>query len=157
MQWKKSALFTTSTTDRPEFLEWLAAVPGGLDTVKVQAWDSEKAETGLYVLLGWSTSGADELRRAAVDSIVVRERQVIVYLSRPQVDASTGVMGTADMQFVGWRIPLAALPAGKYKGQLLVRRDAIKIRTVPTFHEEMVTGNGYQDAAQLEFTIKSAK
>jgi hypothetical protein len=155
MQWKKAAVFAASASDRPEFLEWLRTVPGGLDTVKAQAWETTEAGSpDLFALLGWSTSGADELRRASVDSIAVHEHQLNVYLSRPQVEASTGVMGTADMQFVGWRIPLGALPAGKYQSRLLVRRDTVKIRTVPTFHEEIITGKGYEDAARLEFTLK---
>jgi hypothetical protein len=158
MQWKKATVFSAAESSQPEFHEWLQALPGGLDTVKTQSWESpDPKRPDLYVLLGWSTSGSDELRRATVDSIVTVGRRVNVYVSRPIVNAQGGLMGTADMQFVGWQINLKDLPRGEYDAKLFMRRDTINIVTHPKFAEERIAGKGYQEVAKLEFAIKSAK
>jgi len=80
MQWKKSTVFAVANSPQLEFHEWLRAIPAGLDTVKAQAWTSQDAAAQeLFLLYGWSTSGADELRRAAVDSIIASGREVKVF------------------------------------------------------------------------------
>lgn len=159
MQWKRAAVFAATDSARPDFLSWLQSLPGGLDTVKVQSWQPvPPQQPNLYVLFGWSTSGADELRRATIDSVVATNKQVDVYVSRPLVEAQGGLMGTADMKFVGWEINLDDhLPAGHYTGRMLVRRDTIKVSTKPGFSEAKVAGRGYCEAAHLDFDIQPAK
>jgi hypothetical protein len=106
----------------------------------------------LFVIYGWSTSGADELRRAAVDSVIVEGHSINVYVSRPLVQLDGMVGGTADMRFVGWEIPLSeTLASGSYKAVLHLRRDTIRVLTHPTIREEKIAGEGYQKAAELEF------
>jgi hypothetical protein len=134
-------------------LLWLGQAPEGLETVNQYKFsDSSAAGRSLYVLFGWSTSGADELRRAAVDSVIVNGNLINVYVSRPKVELDGAVGGTADMRFVGWEIPLwGKLPPGNYEAQLHLRRDTIRVRTMPAFNEEKVVGEGYKRLAEIEF------
>ena len=158
MQWKKAAIFAAASIESPDFLGWLKTVPDGLDAVKAKAWDTvSPRQPDLFVLYGWSTSGADELRRATIDSVIAKGANVDVYVSRPIIDAGSGLMGTADMQFVGWKIPVSSLAAGQYSARLHERRDTVKITTRPAFKEEKVAGRGYQRVADLKFFILSVK
>jgi len=153
MQWNKSAVFALADPSGPEFMDWLRQAPAGLETTNI--FKSSSAQTpprSLFVLYGWSTSGADELRRASVDSVIVAGHSINVYVSRPQVQLDGMVGGTADMRFVGWEIPLSGpLASGSYQAVLHVRRDTIRVLMQPTIREEKVIGEGYQKAAELEF------
>lgn len=157
MQWDKSAVFAVADSGGKDFTEWLRQVPAGFDSIKSGVWtlDLEVAPR-LFMLFGWSPSGADELRRVRVDSAVVKGNQVGIYVSRPHVLSDAPLMGTADMRFVGWEIPLDGLDSGKYTADLFIRRDTITIHTKP-FYEELNVGEGYEKAAELRFTIPSAQ
>lgn len=157
MQWDKSAVFAVADSGGNDFTEWLRQVPEGLDRVKSGVWTFELAiKPRLYVLFGWSPSGADELRRTGVDSAVVKRDQIAVYVSRPHLMSDAPLMGTADMRFVGWEIPLDGLDSGKYKADFFIRRDTITIHTKP-FYEELNAGGGYEKAAELRFNIPPAE
>ena len=153
MQWKKSAVFALADPAGQDLLDWLRQAPAGLETMNVFKSDgSQTAPRSLFVLYGWSTSGADELRRAAVDSAIVEGHSINVYVSRPQVQLDGMVGGTADMRFVGWEIPLLeSLASGSYKAVLHVRRDTIRVFMKPSIREEKVVGEGYQKAAEVDF------
>ena len=153
MQWKKSAVFALADPAGPQFTEWLRQAPAGLETMNIfKDSGAQSPSRSLFVLYGWSTSGADELRRASIDSVIVAGHSVNVYVSRPQVQLDGMVGGTADMRFVGWEIPLSEpLAAGSYKAMLYVRRDSVRVLMQPSFHEEKIAGEGYQRVAELDF------
>jgi len=154
MQWKKAAVFAVASPAKAQFLDWLKQLPDGLETVNPGKFSDETgALPSLFVLYGWSTSGADELRRAAVDSVILAGHQVNVYISRPYVETDASFMGTADMRFVGWEIPLSKLEAGEYQALLQIRRDTIKITGKPPFREEKVAGKGYEKMSELQFRM----
>lgn len=153
LQWKKAAVFAVGDAGKDDFIEWLFKAREGLDFVQSGVWiGSAEAPGDLYVLFGWSPSGADELRRAALDSVIVRENEIRVYVSRPELQVETALMGTSDMRFIGWKIPLLGLPPGNYTAFLHSKRDVIRIKA-PDFKEEILPAAGYAQAAKLEFQM----
>lgn len=154
MQWKKAAVFALANPEAGDFLTWLKDLPDGLEKVNSATFsDNSRPKCSLFVLFGWSTSGADELRRAAVDSVVASGRELNVYVSRPQVELNAGFMGTADMRFVGWEIPLGSWQqAGKeHKALLHLRRDTIRISATPPYKEAVLPGKGYEQVGEIDF------
>jgi len=153
MQWKKAAAFALANPEASDFLDWLTGLPEGLEKVNLATFsDNSRPASALYVLFGWSNSGADELRRARMDSVTVTGREIDIYVSRPQVEASFSLMGTADMRFIGWEIPLATLPPGiKHQARMHVRRDTIRISGKPPYEETIEAGGGYEKAGEIEF------
>jgi hypothetical protein len=158
LQWKKAAVFAVGDPRQDDFIEWLCEAREGLDPVQSGIWmGSAEAPGDLYVLFGWSPSGADELRRATLDSVIVKENEIRVYISRPELQVETALMGTSDMRFIGWRIPLLGLTPGKYAAFLHIKRDVIRIKA-PDYagghgSEEVLSSAGYAQAAALEFQM----
>ncbi len=153
MQWKKTAAFAVAGKTNSAFTQWLRDLPEGLDTVTVNV---ETLQTGdpaaVYLLFGWSNSGTDELRRATLDSVLMAGHQICLYASRPQVEFEGSIMGTADMRFVGWEIPLDQLKQGIYQAQLFLRRDRIAV-SASTLNEVRASGKGYESMGALEFRV----
>ncbi len=153
LQWKKAAVFAIGDPQQNDFVEWLCEAREGLESVQSGVWiGSAEAPGDLYVLFGWSPSGADELRRATLDSVIVRDNEIRVYVSRPELQVETALMGTSDMRFIGWKIPLQGLTSGNYAAFLHIKRDIIRIKA-PDFAEEVLPSAGYAQTARLEFQL----
>ncbi len=156
LQWKKAAVFAIASPQQETFLQWLQEIPGDLETVSLKTWDPDhQRPLSLFMLFGWSTSGADELRRVTLDSAVVKGSQVDVYVSRPHIISAAPGMGTADMRFVGWEIPLKDLAPGTYVANLYLRRDTITMPQEPGTEKQVET-IGYQNAGELNFAVLQA-
>jgi hypothetical protein len=106
----------------------------------------------LYLLYGWSSSGTDELRSVTVDSAVVSGGEIRLYVSRPVMIYDGPVMGTADMKFIGWDIPLDILEGGRYVLSLFEKRDRIKISTQP-YHRSVEAEGRYQAKKKVQFNL----
>ncbi len=154
LEWRKTSIFAVAVPSEPEFIEWVCAAPEGVDQIAAKAWDAPAGVApSAFVLYGWSNSGADELRRASLDSALVAEDVVNIYVSRPKVNLEGGISGTADMRFVGWEVSLKGLDPGQYSAILHVRRDIISVRGRPP-GEERQAADGYQKMSELHFAIR---
>ena len=157
MQWKKTSVFAVAGGDQEEIISWLRKMQEDLDSIKTAVWSTGSGEIArMYLLLGWSNWGADELRRASVDSVIAADGEIRVYVSRPHLLLEGSVMGTADMHFVGWEIPLEKLNPGDYTAQFYLQRDTITVKTQT--HSEVRIGSGeYEMVRELKFRIGSTE
>ncbi|MCX6641354.1 MAG: hypothetical protein NTW14_12895 [bacterium] len=128
MQWKRTTVFAVANENDPLLASYLKQVTNKEGQV-VTSPTPPPDLTGmaqLYLLLGWSTGGLDELRAAKLDSAVISDREIKVWLWKPSLQPDEGVMGTADMKFVGWKIDPRELAEGNYTVKLYVSRGKVK-------------------------------
>jgi hypothetical protein len=72
-------------------------------------------EIHYYLLWGWSGSGLDASRRTKVEAeYLEKEKCLKITVTRAQYKDTGGFGGTADMQYVGFALPLGKLAAGEY-------------------------------------------
>ncbi|MFH1861404.1 MAG: hypothetical protein ABH878_01210 [bacterium] len=153
MQWKKAGVLAAVNGGSQNFHSWLKELPESPNKIWTFAGNNRDSESlRLYLLLGWSPSGADEMRRAGIDSVRAISDQINIYLSRPTLQVDGSLMGTADMRFVGWEISLEDLSEGLYQANLLQQRQLVRIKTMP-FSEETIGEGNYEKIAELKFQI----
>ncbi|RJP79561.1 MAG: hypothetical protein C4524_05085 [Candidatus Zixiibacteriota bacterium] len=152
LQWKKAAVLAVAVPQSPAWAEFLRQVEDGTDDVRTWVGEPQAGMAPrLYVIYGWSNSGADELRRVSLDSIQVRGETVDVYVTRPQVQLPNSIMGTADMKFIGWEAPLQGLDPGEYTARLMVRRPTLIISE--TGQRQMQEEVPYDPVKELQFRL----
>lgn len=125
MQWKRTTVFTAADEASPALLDRLKKLPESV-TVQSPMLEPDLTTPNLYLLLGWSTGGLDELRAARLDSATMTGNEIKVWLWKPNLESIEGVMGTADMKFIGWQINPGKLSAGEYRAKLYVQHGTFK-------------------------------
>ena len=157
MQWNRAAVLAASgnsVEDLSKQLRELDSKESDLDSVKIfpVPFLNDREDVHVYLLYGWSSSGLDELRSASLDSAKIEGRDINIYASRPEVQMTGSVMGTADMRFIGWDVNIGRLEAGDYSVNLFIRRDTVKITAKP-YSRVVSEGEGYKLRGKVTIPI----
>lgn len=157
MQWKRAAVFAAdeaNATDLLSYLHKLTETKSDLDSVRTlpSAGLPENGEIHVYFLYGWSPSGADELRSASLDSALISGQEIRIYVSRPVIQTTGYMAGTADMRFIGWDVTAGRLDAGEYSAKLYVQRDTVKVTAKP-YSKVVLSGRGYTIAREMTMVV----
>lgn len=84
-------------------------------------------EAALYLLWGWSTSGADPARKTRVTAqFSMEDRTIRVTVVRAVIRDSGDAAGTSDMQYVGFGVAVGKLEEGEYTVRILEQLEFYK-------------------------------
>ncbi len=158
MRWKRATILSPWVGGYKEpllnFLRLIEDKDYDLDSVLTSPVENVPAlgDIHLYLLLGWSGSGLDEMRMAAVDSVNIEESDIRIFASRPRVQYDDVMAGTDDMKFIGWDVNVGKLKIGSYTLKLFVQRDLIRIKTQP-YMKIIEEEAGYSLKKTIEFDV----
>jgi hypothetical protein len=102
----------------------------------------EGDELILFCCFGWSGNGADDMRRISIPRATLAGNTIEIDVDYPSYRYSENILGTCDMYFVGYKIPLKNLKAGVYKIWIYGYRRTIAVDCSLRPPKETVTDTG---------------
>ncbi|MFH1861405.1 MAG: hypothetical protein ABH878_01215 [bacterium] len=156
MQNRIGIIFATLGADRAGFAAFLKEVWTRLDTVVTFQGELEVGEVpNLDLLFGWSFGFYGGFSFLKIDSVVVSDKTIYVYLYNMPFDVEFAQPTEPLWCFKGWEVSLDGLEPGDYEALFCYRLDN---RRLPmTYSDYPEIPGGYRLMSKIEFSIPEGK